>query len=88
MARIPRRGSALAAGYDLYRCAFSVPCDVWMEGRMKSAHDATIIRRGKVLIDTHPMMIPVWTCTSPAPSFLPSGYGSLIVGRRENRTQK
>ncbi|PUU81138.1 dUTPase-like protein [Tuber borchii] len=50
-ARIPKRGSALAAGYDLY-----------------SAHDTTIIRHGKALVDTDiQMMIPVGTYGRIAP---------------------
>jgi len=44
---------------------------------MDSAHDTTIIRHGKALVDTDiQMMIPVGTCMSP---FSSGYYGSLTV---------
>ena len=46
---------------------------------MDSAHDTTIIGRGKALVDTDiQMMIPVGTCMSPLLSHLAIN-GSLIV---------
>ena len=74
-ARLPTRGSALSAGYDLYRCVRSAGCDTQINSCAFSAETKVIPARGKALIDTQiSVAVPVGTYGRVAPR---SGLGAL-----------
>lgn len=76
-AKTPTRGSAYAAGYDLYRCDLrrhlqrgeklisttAGKADIWCT--TCSAHNTTIPARGKTLVDTDlAIAVPAGTCAT------------------------
>ena len=80
-AKLPTRGSALAAGYDLYRCASglcfsSVLIDAFS---LRSAEKKIIPARGKALVDTQlSIAVPAGTYGRVAPR---SGLGARSYHR-------
>ncbi|CDO74630.1 hypothetical protein BN946_scf184325.g17 [Trametes cinnabarina] len=75
-ARLPTRGSALAAGYDLYRCAYRG----WTNNQdlhSGSAETKVIPARGKALVDTQiSVAVPAGTYGRVAPR---SGLASKFM---------
>lgn len=73
-ARLPTRGSALAAGYDLYRYLYGISVeDDLLTCTNVSAEKKTIPAHGKALIDTQiSIAVPVGTYGRVAPR---SGLG-------------
>ncbi len=72
-AKLPTKGSALAAGYDLYRCAFS--CYRRAILNICSAENKVIPARGKAAVDTQiSVAVPRGTYGRVAPR---SGLGEL-----------
>ena len=76
-AKLPTRGSLLAAGYDLYRyafCSFCTPTHYSVNAN--SAEQKVIPARGKALIDTQiSIAVPVGCYGRVAPR---SGLGMLV----------
>lgn len=61
--RVPTRGSALAAGYDMYRYVFTSFSQLVDGTDDDSAHETTIPARGKALVDTDiSIAVPIGTC--------------------------
>jgi len=72
-AKLPTRGSALAAGYDLYRYVkISIPGDI-VQGQLYSAEKKVVPAHGKALVDTQlSIAVPPGTYGRVAPR---SGLG-------------
>lgn len=61
--RVPTRGSALAAGYDMYRYVFAWFSQLVDGTDDDSAHETMIPARGKALVDTDiSIAVPIGTC--------------------------
>lgn len=72
-ARIPTRGSALAAGYDLYRSVYDASHRVSCSSQNDSAETKVIPAHGKALVDTQiSVAVPAGTYGRVAPR---SGLG-------------
>jgi dUTP pyrophosphatase len=73
--RIPTRGSALAAGYDLYRYTLKLVFIRDIDANRYSAEKAVVPARGKAMVTTGiSMAVPVGTYGRVAPR---SGLGQL-----------